>query len=278
MKPSQNEEPATIENLVDQYQKLIGPGIIDYERFNQMLITHHSTAIEGSTLTLGETQILLDKGLTAAGKPLYEHLMVTDHQAAQEYVIRLARERTPLSVPTLQHISHLVMKNTGGIHNTILGSFDSSKGDLRTTSASSTDGRIFMNAQKIPRALDIFCREFNEQLPHLKAILPIYDFSFMAHFTLVSIHPFGDGNGRLSRLVMNYAQHYHHLPPSLVFKESRLAYLQSLEQSRQQESPEPIVRFINGQLQKFLQEEIHRLAPQQELQPRKGPQGLTLFF
>lgn len=269
---------SSIEKLVATYQQLVGKGIIDYERFTDMLITHHSTALEGSTLTLGETQTLLEKGLTAGGKPLEHHLMATDHQVAQRFVSQLAEAKTPITIAILQQISQLVMKNTSGPVNTILGNYDTSLGEIRKTSASSTDGRIFLATPKIAAALERLCGEVNQQMPSLTGVLNIYNYSFLAHFALVSIHPFGDGNGRLSRLLMNYVQHYHELPSSLVYTQDRTAYLAALEASRQQDTTEPILLFMNDQLRKFLQEEIDRLSPKRRLKSRRDKGGLTLFF
>ena len=76
---------------------MLTTGVINFELYNQMVHTHHSTAIEGSTLTLLETQTLLEKGLTAGGKPLEHQLMVVDHQAAQQLVLDWATQNEPIN-------------------------------------------------------------------------------------------------------------------------------------------------------------------------------------
>jgi Fic family protein len=68
--------------LIDRYKELGIAEVIDHEKFNLISIVHHSTKIEGSTLTEIETQVLLDEGLTPKGKPMNDTLMVTDHFAA----------------------------------------------------------------------------------------------------------------------------------------------------------------------------------------------------
>ena len=118
-----------------------------------MVHTHHSTAIEGSTLTFLETQTLIEKGLTAGGKPLEHHLMVIDHQQAQQLILELADRKEPLNRATIQQVAAAVMRQTGGPTNTLLGNFDSSQGDLRTVSVMAGN-RMFMDARKVPAALD----------------------------------------------------------------------------------------------------------------------------
>lgn len=204
--------------------------------------------------------------------------MVTDHQAAQQFVSQLAETKASTTIPVLQKISQLLMKNTGRPINTILGNYDTSLGEIRKASASSTDGRIFLAAPKIPAALDRLCQEINQQVPTLTGIQTIYNYSFLTHFAFVSIHPFGDGNGRLPRLLMNYIQQYHQLPGSLVYAQDRTACLTALEDSRRQDNTNALLSFMNGQLIKFLREEITRLSTEQELKPARDISGLTLFF
>lgn len=267
-----------LSDLIERYQQKTN-GVINFELYNQMVHTHHSTAIEGSTLTLLETQILLEKGLTANSKPLEHHLMVIDHQQVQQQVLALAEAKRPLTLPLLQQIGAGVMRQTGGPRNTMLGTFDTSKGDLRLVSAMA-DSRIFMDAKKVPGALDTLLKELNRSIQNAKTIQQIYDLSFLAHYQLVTIHPFGDGNGRTSRLLMNYVQHYHQLPLSLVYASDRKMYVESLEASRHEDKTDPMMNFMYGQLIRFLHEETQRLTQQQQLKPRRGPElgGLTLLL
>ncbi|QJD81498.1 Fic family protein [Spirosoma rhododendri] len=206
--------------------------------------------------------------------------MVVDHQTAQQQVLDWATQHEPLNRARLQAIAAAVMRQTGGPTNTLLCTFDSSLGEFRTVSAMA-GSRMFMDARKVPAAVDTLLKEMNTLLPAAKTVRQVYDLSFKVHFQLLSIHPFGDGNGRTSRLLMNYVQQYHGLPLSLVYAHDRTAYIAALEESRRQEDTKPIADFMYGQLTQFLLQETARLSTPQSPKtsnPLKSKGGLTLLF
>src|SRR5574344_569953 len=101
------------------------------------------------------------------------------------------------------------MKNTGTSYNTPLGTFSSANGDLRLLNVTAgTGGRSYMNYSKVPVKLAELCVNINDRRNGLAKndIIEIYKLSFDAHFHLVTIHPWVDGNGRMSRLLMNQLQ------------------------------------------------------------------------
>ena len=87
----------------------------------------------------------------------------------------------------------------------------------------------------------------------------IYNLAFDAHFSLVTIHPFGDGNGRVSRLLMNYVLAYHKQPLALIFAEDKVDYIKALEDSRNQESYVSFRNFMYSQQTKFYEQEIQKI-------------------
>lgn len=247
----------SLPQLINQY-KTATAEIVNFRTYNQQIHTYHSTAIEGNKLTWEEMQAFLVTGSFVTNKPVDHHLMIVDHQIAWQLVLDLAVNREPLNRTMLQSVAAAVMRQTGGPTNAILGSFDSSKGDFRTVSAMA-GSRMFMDAKKVPSAIDTLLKEINTALPAAKTIRQVYDLSFQAHYQFVTIHPFGDGNGRTSRLLMNYVQQYHNLPLSLVFVDDRAAYINALELSRKQQTMQPIFDFMYSQLAIFLTNESDQL-------------------
>jgi len=244
-------------------QKFIALGIsqsIDYEKYYLYSLIAHSTSIEGSTLTELETQLLFDEGLTAKGKPLIHHLMNEDLKNAYDYAKEEAKSQSPLTPAFLQKLSAILMKTTGSTHNVIAGTFDSSKGEYRLCGVTAgIGGRSYMNYQKIPAKVEEFCSFINENKPSsLSSLKEQYELSFNAHYRLATIHPWVDGNGRASRLLMNYLQFCMNLFPMKVFKEDRAEYILSLQQSQENEDNLPFLNFMSEQLKKGLQIEIER--------------------
>ena len=173
--------------------------------------------------------------------------MNLDSKAAYKQSIVYAREHTDYSVELLCGLSALVMKNTGSEYNTMLGNFSAAKGELRLLNVSADiGGRSYLSYQKVPSSLQEFCQWLNDERKSLNIsdIEAIYDLSFEAHYRLVNIHPWADGNGRMSRLVMNMIQYEFGVVPSLVKKEKRKQYISSLEQSEEAEDSKKFKTFM----------------------------------
>ncbi|MBI2258153.1 MAG: Fic family protein [Flavobacteriia bacterium] len=245
------------ENLIKEYNKKT-KGVINYYKHTLFVSTFHSTSIEGSTLTENQVIDLLDYGKTVANKPFEHHLMVTDHYKAIIYTMNLAKNKTKLSVSELQNISALIMQNTGKIVNTSLGSYDISKGEFRKSGVFAGK-RQFPDAKKVPELIKNMLQSFNKELNLVKSIEDKIKLSFKIHFDFVSIHPFGDGNGRVSRLLMNYVQNFFNLPLCVVSKNSRLKYIEALEKTRKTENIDVFYKFMFAEYSKFLKSEIKKI-------------------
>jgi len=246
-----------IEALISDYQ-FRSKGMIDFGKYSYYAITHHSTSIEGSTLTESQVVNLLEYGKPATNKPFDHHLMVVDHFHALQFVVGEAERKRNLSPEFLQEISALVMKNTGGMVNTALGNYNIASGEFRLGTVRAGT-RTFPDVKKIPGLVAHLCSETNEKLITAQTFEEKCDLAFYVHFQLVSIHPFGDGNGRTSRLLMNYIQAYFGFPLSIVFQQDRIRYINALEASRTKESEKPFFDFMYSQYSKFLKKEISML-------------------
>jgi Fic family protein len=249
----------SIENLATKHKSL-SQGVIDYEKYAYYAITHHSTAIEGSTLT--ETQVvdLLEYGKTAKNKPFEHHQMVFDHYQALQFVVTEAQKKRELSTEFIKEIAQKTMNSTGGFVQTVLGTYHIAKGDFRL-SVVRAGNRTFPDYKKVPALVEKLCEITNDALKiHLQSSFEAKcKIAFQLHFEFVSIHPFGDGNGRTSRLLMNYVQSYFDLPLSIVYKQDRLKYIEALEKARNIENLEPFFDFMFRQYQKFLKAEIKEM-------------------
>ena len=245
---SLDDKIKTLLSLLDEYKTLGIAEQIDYNKFYLYSLITHSTAIEGSTVTEIENQLLFDEGITAKGRSIQEQMMNLDLKAAYEQSMKQAMAHTDFSVEMLKGLSALVMKNTGGEYNTASGSFDSSKGDLRLLGVTAgVGGSSYMNFRKVPEKLKELCQYLNvkrKELLNTDDVISMYKTSFDAHFQLVTIHPWVDGNGRMSRLVMNHLQYEFGLVPSKVVKEDKAEYIQSLIEAREQETLLPFYEFM----------------------------------
>lgn len=252
--------------LLTRYKELNLHDVLDHERFNEYAIVHHSSSIEGSTLTEVETRLLLEEDITPKGKPLTHSLMVKDHYLALRYVLDAATAKKAITVEFIQQINALVMKNTGSIYNTVF---------------SEIGGSYFPNYDKVIQYTTDLVKRLGDNLQKVQDVEEQLKLSFSAHFDLVSIHPFYDGNGRTSRLLMNYIQAYHGLPLAIVFKEDKADYYVALQETRKQEDMQAFYNFMFAQYRKHLEQEIisYTQAMSQKIEPKKGSgRGYSLFF
>lgn len=248
-----------LERLITQYKELGIDNQIDYDKFYLYSLITHSTAIEGSTITELENQIMFDHGISLKGKSIIEQSMNLDLKTAYEQSIELAKQHTPLSIEMLISLSALVMKNTGKVYKTILGNFSSACGDLRLLNVSAgIGGHSYMNYSKVPAKLAEFCERLNVQRAKASemSVDDLYQMSFDAHYNLVTIHPWADGNGRMARLVMNMLQFEFGLIPTKILKEDKEEYIKALVATRETDNLDIFRSFMSSMMERNLQNEI----------------------
>lgn len=241
---------------------------VDYEKFCLISIVYNSSKIEGCSLTETDTKVLLENNITAKGKPLTDHLMVKDHYNAFLKTKQDAQKKRKFSFDFIKEINALVMRSTGGIVNTIAGSFDTSKGDLRLAQIY-VDKKYFPDFQKIPGLLETLVNNTNERIDQVTGI-DVVKLSADVHYNFVNIHPFGDGNGRTSRILMNYIQLYHNEPLIKIFTEDRAEYIDALNETEEKEDISIFRNFICRQQIKFYEAELNKM--------NKSHSGFKLLF
>ena len=227
--------------LIETIDRYTTSGIeqqVDYEKFYLYSLITHSTAIEGSNVTEVENQLLFDEGIAAKGRSLVEQMMNVDLKNAYLFGFEWIKTSKPYTVDFLCELAAKVMRRTGSEYSTLGGNFDSSKGELRRCNVSAgIGGRSYLAYQKVPQATANFCKWLNNALGSMERsdIVACYRLSFEAHFRLITIHPWVDGNGRTTRLLMNIVKRQLGLIPSIVTKEAKSEYIQALIDSREQE-------------------------------------------
>ncbi len=264
-----------MKKLLSTYQSLQLDQVVDYEKFNRFAITHHSTQIEGSTLSEIETRLLLEEDLTPKGKPLSHSLMVKDHYQALLFTVQEAKSRREISPAFICAINSAVLRQTGSTYRTLFGDIDSSQGQYRKSNVSAGN-RFFVHFEKVELLVKQLCDQLQDRLLKVNSVEDQLFMSFDAHFDLVTIHPFYDGNGRTSRLLMNYIQAYFGLPLAIVFAEDKVAYFKALEESREKEDLSYFRSFMVSQYRQFLTQEIE-LYRAMERGHKKGP-GFSMVF
>lgn len=224
--------------------------------------TYNSNAIEGSTMTLRETRMVLEEGVTIGGKPLREHLEIINHKEAIEFVESLTKSSAPVTERDLKDIHALILKK---IDDHYAGRYRDIQ--VRITGSKHTPP----DAIHLPQVMNDYAKNYlANPTDH-----PVAQ-AAKAHFHLVSIHPFVDGNGRTARLVMNLILMKHGYPPTIILKNDRKKYYDVLEKGHAGKTDD-FVFFIGRSLERTLglymeaipqlQDELVTMAEAEKISP-----------
>ena len=175
-----------------------------------------SNAIEGNTLTLLETKVVLE-GITVGGKALREHFEAINHRNAIYYVEDIIKKEEPFSEWQIRNIHQLILKN---IDDDNAGRYRQQ--NVLISGATNTPPDYTLLNDKMAHFVDWYNSESNQLHPIERAA--------KVHADFVGIHPFIDGNGRTSRLLMNLELMKAGYPPCVITVENRLAYYEALDQ------------------------------------------------
>ena len=217
------------EKLAHMWDRLPKVALESFDRSFDVEYAHNSTAIEGNTLTLIQTKALLEDGVSVGGKQLREIYEVVNHQKAFAYVRRCIADDKPLDEGIVKDIHAQLMENilVGGIYRQV-------------------EVRISGAGHRPPPPSEMYrqVKAFFADLPYKKDELNSIELAAWTHAEFVRIHPFEDGNGRTSRMIMNYQLMAHGFLPVSIAKENRLEYFEALETYAIEQNLEPFAEMI----------------------------------
>lgn len=203
--------------------------------------TYNSNAIEGNTLTLRETALILQEGVTIAQKPIKEHLEAIGHKDAFEYVVTLADTHSPLTERVIKDIHSLILMNDAnnkGVYRSV---------PVRILGANHTPPQPYL----VPVQMEQLIADYETMKREKHVIEAIAEF----HLRFEGIHPFIDGNGRTGRLVLNLElMKAGLLPVNVKFADRALYYSCFDEYYSDQRSADPTIELIS----KYESEELQR--------------------
>ncbi len=192
--------------------------------------TYHSNAIEGNTLTLSETKVVLE-GITVGGKTLREHLEVINHKDAIHYIEEIIANHETLSEWQIKNIHSLVLK----------GIMPENAGVYRTENV------FISGAEHIPPAFVHVPEQMTQLMEWYVGkgqTLHVVERAAILHSEFVKIHPFVDGNGRTARLLLNFELLKHGHVPIVIKKEQRLEYYNALDHSHVKGEYEVFIKLV----------------------------------
>lgn len=228
------------EHLQQHRDRLPKAALESFNKSFDIVYTHNSTAIEGNTLSLIETKTVIEDNISVGGKSLREIYEVINHSKAFAYVKSCIAGQKSLTESITKDIHAILMENimTGGVYRNC---------EVRITGA----------VHKPPAPTEMYrqVKEFFANLPH-HTDLNLIELAAYTHAEFVKIHPFEDGNGRTSRLIMNYQLMLHGFLPVSIRKENRLSYFEALEEYAVNDNLKPFAEMVaileEEQLEEYL--------------------------
>jgi Fic family protein len=192
------------------------------------LWTHTSTAIEGNTLTLGETAFVIEEGLTVSGKPLKDHEEVVGHARALDLIYDWVTRKSEITEQDIFDLHKAVQTQAVFDVYKPVGAW---KIEPNWTSMINRDRQVifeYADPRDVPALMKVWLELLNshikQQLPENKAVCAYAE----VHMAFVRIHPFFDGNGRIARLVSNIPVLKSGFPPVIIPKQRRMEYISAL--------------------------------------------------
>jgi Fic family protein len=210
--------------------------------------TYNSNAIEGNTLSLQETELVLNRGLTIGNKSLKEHFEAINHKTGIELVEKFVEKKKDLNEQFIKDLHQVILKNID----------DSGAGVYRVTNVRILGAvHIPPNPIKIPSLIKDFLDWYYEN----QHTMPIPELAANVHYKFVCIHPFIDGNGRTSRLLMNLVLMQNGYPPAVILNMDRKKYYRVLKQA-DLDKPQEFMDFIGRSIERSLIIYLNSIKPE----------------
>ena len=235
-------------NALDQLRPFNKGALLKLQENFRVSMTYNSNAIEGNSLSLSETKLVLEEGITIGGKSLKEHLEVINHSKAIDFVESLVHK------PMIKELDVL------NIHALILDRIDQENAGFYRRSAVRISGTDYTppNAVKVPNLMQEVYRLLNIQRG--KSI----ETAALLHQKFVDIHPFIDGNGRTARLLMNLYLMRNGYPPVIILRAERKKYLRTIMQTRMENNITYFTNFVAKAVERSLDIYLDSLGTSQK--------------
>jgi Fic family protein len=240
------DEIDRLKAILDQHRPLDSAIVQNLQEDLIVRWTYHSNAIEGNTLSLRETQVALE-GITVGGKLLREHLEAVNHRDAILLLEDLVKKPEPLTEWTIKSIHHLILK---GIDDTHAGCYRTI--NVRIVGAA----HLPPDQVVVPEIMERFIEWMRDVAPSLHPV----ERAARVHSDFVKIHPFVDGNGRTSRLLMNLELLKAGYPAAVLPVEKRLAYYEALDADHAHGNPERFIELIAEIVKESFKPYFHSLG------------------
>ena len=221
-----------LKSKIDTFRPLSKDILKQIKAYFKISFTYTSNAIEGNTLSLSETKIIIEDGITIGGKPVKDHLEVIGQANAYDLLFDIAQNEKDITEQTILKLHHMLYNNID----------EAKSGKYRDCNVLITGSEYELpKHDKLSELMQEFCAE----IPVKKENLHPVEFSAWLHERLVSIHPFIDGNGRTARLIMNLAllqagYNIITIPPVV-----RNDYIFGLQEAQLKDNIQPFTNFIS---------------------------------
>lgn len=225
---------------------------------------YNSNAIEGNTLTLKETDVILEYGITVKGRSLKEHLEVKGQEYALNFLKEEIQRNSELNIRLIKNFHSLVL---GGIDPNNAGIFKRYPNSIKNASFETTSP--FQVEYELEKLIDEYNKSSDKNIIEKIACF---------HADFEKIHPFSDGNGRTGRLIMNFELMKHGYPICIIKNEDRLEYYDSLESAQTKKDYSKIITFIETSLEHTFEFYFKHLSNDWKLEIKKFNENKMSFI